>query len=193
MSDRLEEIEARRIKAQFDKGGIIDAKELAEIEARANAATPGPWRAVDKSVRTDKQRPDLGLYNHAPNAWDGGICNTIGGGYYSRKGDGVNVLARDNAAFIAHARTDIPWLIARVRELEAQAALDATVVEAIGPYREADSAVTRAYNRYVASKGTSEEAVAEFDLNWTRGVFVGYERVLDDALDAALAARKGMT
>ena len=124
MSDRLAEIEARRIKAQFDKGGIIDAKELAEIEARANAATPGPWRAVDKSVRTDKQRPDLGLYNHAPNAWDGGICNTIGGGYYSRKGDGVNVLARDNAAFIAHARTDIPWLIARVRELEAQAAVN---------------------------------------------------------------------
>lgn len=83
------------------------------------------------------------------------------------------------------------WLIARVRALEAQAALDATVVEAIGPYREADSAVTRAYNRYVASNGTSEEAVAEFDLNWTRGVFVGYERVLDDALDAALAARNG--
>ena len=88
---------------------------------------------------------------------------------------------------------DIPWLIARIKKLEAQAALDATVVEAIGPYREADSAVTRAYNRYVASNGTSEEAVAEFDLNWTRGVFVGYERVLDDALDAALAARKGMT
>jgi hypothetical protein len=75
--------------------------------------------------------------------------------------------------------------------MRAQAALDAAVVEAIGPYREADSAVTRAYNRYVASKGTSEEAVAEFDLNWTRGVFIGYERVLDDALDAALAARNG--
>jgi hypothetical protein len=77
-----------------------------------------------------------------------------------------------------------------MRAMRAQAALDATVVEAIGPYREADSAVTRAYNRYVASKGTSEEAVAEFDLNWTRGVFIGYERVLDDALDAVLAARK---
>ena len=82
-------------------------------------------------------------------------------------------------------------LCARVATLEAQAARDAKVREAIGPYREADSAVTRAYNRYVASKGTSEEAVAEFDLNWTRGVFVGYERVLDDALDAALAARNG--
>jgi hypothetical protein len=85
---------------------------------------------------------------------------------------------------------DIPWLLSRVRALQAQAALDGAVVEAIGPYREADDAVTRAYNRYVASKGTVGENVADFDLNWTRGVFIGCERVLDDALDAALAARE---
>ena len=52
---------------------------LDEIEARANAATPGPWREGSSDL-------------------------------YSVR----------NAAFIAAARTDVPALIARVRELEAE-------------------------------------------------------------------------
>ncbi len=52
---------------------------LDEIERRANAATPGPWKEGASDV------------------------------YIVR-----------NAAFIAAARTDVPALIARVRELEAE-------------------------------------------------------------------------
>jgi hypothetical protein len=53
--------------------------DLDAIEARANAATPGPWKEGSNDV-------------------------------YSVR----------NAAFIAAARTDVPALIARVRELEAE-------------------------------------------------------------------------
>lgn len=106
---------------------------LEAIEAREREATPGEWANVGRSVRVDGTT--------GGNAWQGAICNTIGGGYQSRKADRVNVQARANAAFIAHARADIPlllsiaravakWVLARQRELalpehlEADAELD---------------------------------------------------------------------
>jgi hypothetical protein len=151
---------------------------LEEIEARWAKTTPGPWEYTAGILKCWVDSPNADLHLSFQDL---------------HPMDGREWQSRETASAIAHAPEDVARLCAEVKALRAQAALDATVVEAIGPYREADSAVTRAYNRYVASKGTSEEAVAEFDLNWTRGVFVGYERVLDDALDAALAARKGMT
>jgi hypothetical protein len=65
---------------------------LDEIEARANAATPGPWGYSDFSGSIHSSVGTL----IAQGAWP------------------------DSGPFIACARTDVPALIARVRELEAE-------------------------------------------------------------------------
>jgi hypothetical protein len=76
---------------------------LDEIEARANAATPGPWR--------DRHQVCSEVWGQAP---DSQTCSM----QIARVGHAqFDVL---NAAFIAAARTDVPALVARVRELEAE-------------------------------------------------------------------------
>ena len=67
-------------------------KRLDKIEARANAATKGPWME---------------------------ICTDYGGDQWIRRSgqhhDGPDLTDAD-AEFITNARTDIPWLIEVVRE-----------------------------------------------------------------------------
>jgi cell division septum initiation protein DivIVA len=82
------------------------ALDLDAIEARANAATPGPW--------VQSQRDMWMVYR------DGGGTPEIdvGGGYD----------IKENAAFVAHARSDVPALVAEVRNLRAYvAALDSEI------------------------------------------------------------------
>jgi len=78
---------------------MLTEPEIAEIEARADAATQGPW-TLEK----------------------GFICS---GGYQ----DGVSIAVRlmrldtdpfagDDGPFIAHSRTDIPRLLETIRELQ---------------------------------------------------------------------------
>lgn len=78
---------------------------LDEIKARADAATEGPW-SVHRSERTGTYvtRPDLlGIAREWSLVWQDG-----------------------DAEFIAHARTDVPWLIeyARQRDAALTAVLD---------------------------------------------------------------------
>ena len=73
---------------------------LDEIEARANAATEGPWRKFQTAQTAT-------TYVVGPRGFlAGGLI--IGETY-----------ERDNAEFIAHARTDVPWLIEQVRKRDA--------------------------------------------------------------------------
>lgn len=72
-------------------------QELKEIEARASAATPGPW------VHDTVQSESAVICGHAP----GVVCEW-------RKG----AAAFDDCDFIAHAREDVPALIAEVRRLQ---------------------------------------------------------------------------
>jgi hypothetical protein len=82
---------------------------LAEIEARTEAATPGPWFAdshvVDfgRPYRSDVYVPFAVVHAHA---------------------DHRTRQQEINAAFIAHARADVPDLVAEVHRL--RAVLDAT-------------------------------------------------------------------
>ena len=76
---------------------------LDEIERRANAATPGPWR--------DQHYECSEVWGQAP---DSQTCSM----QIARVGHAQFDVF--NAAFIAAARTDVPALIARVRELETQ-------------------------------------------------------------------------
>ena len=73
---------------------------LNEIEARANAATPGPWEAGcnDRHV----------LYVTTENEE---FCAECGPELYDSQG----FFSDDDTEFIAHARTDVPALAAALR------------------------------------------------------------------------------
>ena len=91
---------------------------LAEIEARCNAATPGPWILMPERCGPDGQEvyesQDLGC-----------ICSV--GDPYPR---GQNY-PQENMEFIASARTDTPALVAEVRRLRAELAKYADVVPGV--------------------------------------------------------------
>lgn len=72
---------------------------LAEIEAREAAATPGPWHRLD-------------FAHDANDVW-------IGPSFRNVIAQVVPDDASADAAFIAHAREDVPWLLAEVRRLRA--------------------------------------------------------------------------
>lgn len=80
---------------------------LAEIEARAEAATEGPW--YDENVSEKDVRP-TGWSINIGGSWD-----MVLGDYGNREPN-----HEDDARFIAHARTDIPYLLAKVRELRGE-------------------------------------------------------------------------
>jgi hypothetical protein len=99
---------------------------LAEIEARAAAATPGPWDAggpVKRESITKVLTGGGGPNGLSREVWEVGAAGdlvppgiavvnryTNGGGSWE---------ARANAEFIAHARQDVAELIAEVRRLRA--------------------------------------------------------------------------
>lgn len=78
---------------------VDPAVRLDEIEARANAATDGPWENVRTSYGPTVEHDDEMVFVQSygvtwtPNA--------------------------DDAEFIAHARTDVPWLIDLARRQDA--------------------------------------------------------------------------
>ncbi len=84
--------------------------DLDEIEARANAATPGPWVTFDSP----------GTYWDDPSAcgWDYRAPGRAAPYYCTGPGALTSAQAARDTVFIAHARTDVPALIARVRKLE---------------------------------------------------------------------------
>lgn len=73
----------------------MDAKQLTEIKAREQAATPGPW-----------EYECFGRYEDH----DECILKT--------ETDECEISAKEDAEFIAHARTDIPALVAEVEQLQ---------------------------------------------------------------------------
>lgn len=80
----------------------LGEEELLAIESRANAATPGPWCHREQFIEA------------------GNDSGQLLGVTMQRMEDGLDQLPGvDNAAFIAHARTDVPRLIAEIRRLQA--------------------------------------------------------------------------
>lgn len=73
-------------------------KQLAEIRARANGATPGPW---DHNLGTITRATMLKGKDHKV---------SVGG-----------ILYIPDSIFIAHARTDVPALLDYIEELEESA------------------------------------------------------------------------
>lgn len=109
--------------------------ELAEIEVRVAKATPGPWyaRATDdvafmnaRYVGTQPVAPGDAEFRHD------GLCGLSEDGGDSRNVVAITLLqlprladldeCDENTEFIAHAREDVPRLVAEVRRLRARLA-----------------------------------------------------------------------
>lgn len=82
--------------------------ELKEISARADRALPGPWRLFDQWEPNNLARENVVLWDDPQLAEgvDGWVCQV--------PGDPAD------AEFIAHARTDVPLLVAEVRRLHSE-------------------------------------------------------------------------
>lgn len=81
-------------------------KRLDEIEARAEAATDGPWEA-----KRDSYSCEAGSYEGAEIP---GVAETVLASTGCDHGD-LPPLEVEDADFIAHARTDVPAMIAALR------------------------------------------------------------------------------
>lgn len=77
----------------------MDAKQLAEIKARAEKATPGPWEYTD-------------------NGFDGCISSKDGDFLIGGEPCEGRIEHDANTEFICHARTDIPALVAEIEQHE---------------------------------------------------------------------------
>jgi hypothetical protein len=98
---------------------MIDEKRLEAIECRSRHATPGPWETFQGD---DLQNPED--YDGPYPKWRGVIPSAPGSEPVVErcKGDGYtdSIL---NTDFIAHARQDVPDLVAEVRRLRPLAVL----------------------------------------------------------------------
>lgn len=106
--------------------------DLDAIEARANAATEGPWWRREGHAEIDGQ-------NYAEVLIPGRVeCGSYCyGGTSTIEGDRLDA----DLAFIAHARADVPDLVAEVRRLRERAEAHAvTVQQAVAVERQRDEA-----------------------------------------------------
>jgi hypothetical protein len=77
----------------------VTDERLSELDALADAATPGPW--LDKHWHDDEEMPHTVVYCGPPGA----------------RRRMVRFVNLDDAAFVAAARAAIPELVAEVRRL----------------------------------------------------------------------------
>ncbi len=112
---------------------MIDDADLAAIEARAEAATPGPWMTRDQPISwntigletfKDRDPAELEPEHVVMTTWLHGqlrsevviFCVAVSP-FFDRTYH-VHIRPED-AAFIAHSRADVPALVAEVRRLKA--------------------------------------------------------------------------
>ena len=101
---------------------ILNDSELVEIEARANAATRGPWESDNQQDSEHRYQFYMALAPDGESVFDT-LNSSVGEIHEEADEDGVyrwDEVARCNIAFAAHARTDIPALCATVRALRAE-------------------------------------------------------------------------
>lgn len=94
------------------------AERLRAIHERLDAATIGPWESDEGAVPYDpKARVPAFSENGASIvvAGDDVICV---GGQQDEQGGVVGFVRNEDAAFAAHAREDVPWLLSEVAALE---------------------------------------------------------------------------
>ena len=121
---------------------ITNAERIAEIAARAKAATPGPWHCGSSHCLADIPGGDKGIHLalNSLKRYDAPMFAAIRHAIANisiallPKGTGWSGLTKRqkaNAAFIAAAREDIPWLLAQLRKATDWERLARTVKRAI--------------------------------------------------------------
>lgn len=90
----------------------LTEERIAEIRGREKAATQGPWRAKCEILEADECGNATAEMTYVSTN-DKGICILYGRGH-----DDANT--QEDAAFIAHAREDIPALLDEVERLRAE-------------------------------------------------------------------------
>jgi hypothetical protein len=113
---------------------------LEEIKARAAAATPGPWECEVWAEETDEGYRAAGA---AP-------AHSVG--HDIRERAGAWALAACDAAFIEHARADIPALVAEVERLRARRAKVCECVGVTMGYEQGMTVVAGFFDSYVSAR-----------------------------------------
>lgn len=98
--------------------------ELKAIEERANAATPGPWTADAEVEERNGGGTRLYVSAHNDDA-SGHVCRVtpiVEGSYkrWAQEDMAEPKRHKSDAAFIAAARSDVPALVAALREAQAR-------------------------------------------------------------------------
>lgn len=91
--------------------------DLNAIQARADAATPGPWLIADTTDPTSDWYDEFDGPMVVDDDSRPGFYSAIAKDFCQGADDGVS-----DAVFVAHARTDVPALLAEVRHLRAAVA-----------------------------------------------------------------------
>lgn len=160
--------------AQAD-GVVLTAAQIAEIEARVSATTPGEWVVGDHTPERHHEGPETVLLVLPPERALFGTHMVLAR-LNNCKGTGAA-----DAAFIAHARADIPALLATLRAQAARVAAleqEVTVQAAALAEQDAENAQLRA----VLENYTERLAAARRDL--AQG-----DVTRDEAIEEARAAR----
>lgn len=141
---------------------------IAEIKARAEAATPGPWRIEDNF---QLENGCLCL-----------CCHEYAGKNVTTDGPDLH---EQDATFIAHARADIDWLVAEVERLQFD--YDSAFMTGLqmGSMELSDlQSKAMEVNDYIARL---EARLREALKNEIYSPFVDYEGLPDDYPDAEMA------
>lgn len=92
-----------------------DVKRLAEIRIREEAATPGPWlvkEMMDFGVYANVESMDRSSITFKKGSKATKICDVDASDYDTKTDAAAEKLAKRDVAFIAHARADVPFLLA---------------------------------------------------------------------------------
>lgn len=87
----------------------MTAADLDAIEQRANAATEGPWENYGGG--------EINQHFSLPEPWATVVSTDVACMAYCYGGSAAGVERDEDAEFIAHARDDVPALLAEVRRL----------------------------------------------------------------------------
>jgi hypothetical protein len=149
----------------------VTDEELKEIEARAVAATKGPWSDSLETLDDTNFYACVRGNGEVLLAVDTGE-EAVDGGSKTRA---LSTQERTNAFFVAHARQDVPKLLTEIKTLKESLK---TARAEIGKFRSAkDSTSEDAYKRGVADSG---DAVSERD--WLRKEYNRLRGELEDAV-----------
>ena len=135
--------------------------DLEAIEARTNAATPGPWGVGnDTNIVRGLEVTGRGSYTCIQSVAEVGDNDDR---LDWDRDEAVEVDPEDDAAFIAAARTDVPALVGEVRRLRAELAQIADAVAPTVTITPTVAAVRFLHSLYTDWVATAHERLAKVD------------------------------